>query len=113
MSTYAVGDIQGCYAPLACLLEEVEFNRARDQLWLVGDLVNRGPQSLEVLRLAKSLGDSARIVLGNHDLHLLAVAWGMRKPKPKDTFTAILNAPDRDELLDWLRSQRLFYSGAI
>jgi bis(5'-nucleosyl)-tetraphosphatase (symmetrical) len=76
---------------------------------MVGDLVNRGAQSLEVLRLAKSLGESARIVLGNHDLHLLAVAWGMRKPKPKDTFTAILNAPDRDELLDWLRRQRLFY----
>ncbi len=109
MATYAVGDIQGCYAPLLCLLEEVEFDKRRDQLWLVGDLVNRGPQSLEVLRLLKSMGNSVKIVLGNHDLHLLAVAWGVRKAKPKDTFDAILAAADKDELLAWLREQPLFY----
>jgi bis(5'-nucleosyl)-tetraphosphatase (symmetrical) len=110
MATYAVGDVQGCYAPLVCLLDKVGFNKHRDQLWFVGDLVNRGPQSLEVLRLAKFLGKSARVVLGNHDLHLLAVAYGLRKQRPKDTFDAILAAPDKQELMVWLRAQPLFYA---
>jgi bis(5'-nucleosyl)-tetraphosphatase (symmetrical) len=110
MAIYAVGDVQGCYAELAKLLEDIRFDAAADKLWLVGDLVNRGPGSLEVLRLAKSLGDSAITVLGNHDLHLLAVAEGVGELHRTDTLDAILAAPDRDELLHWLRNQRLLHA---
>jgi bis(5'-nucleosyl)-tetraphosphatase (symmetrical) len=109
MAIYAVGDIQGCHAELVQLLDQINFDPAADQLWLVGDLVNRGPGSLEVLRLVKSLGDSAITVLGNHDLHLLAVAEGAAELHRTDTLDAILEAPDRDELLHWLRNQRLLY----
>lgn len=112
MATYAVGDVQGCYQPLTCLLEQVGFDAQHDQLWLTGDLVNRGPQSLEVLRFAKSLGDSARVVLGNHDLHMLAVVCGVREARHKDTFDALLQAPDLQEIVDWLRCQPLFYTDA-
>ncbi len=107
MSTWAIGDLQGCYAPLRELLEEIGFNAERDRLWFVGDLVNRDPRSLQVLRFVQGLGDRAVTVLGNHDLHLLAVANGIRKPHRSDTLDAILQAPDRDELLDWLRCQPL------
>lgn len=110
MAIYAVGDVQGCYTELQQLLEQVRFDPAHDQLWLVGDLVNRGPDSLKVLRLVKSLGDSAISVLGNHDLHLLAVAEGVGKLHRIDTLNEILNAPDRDELLRWLRHQRLLHA---
>lgn len=110
MAIYAVGDIQGCHAELVQLLDRINFDPAADQLWLVGDLVNRGPGSLEVLRLVKSLGDSAITVLGNHDLHLLAVAEGAAELHRTDTLDEILNAPDRDELLHWLRNQRLLYA---
>ena len=110
MATYAIGDIQGCHAELVRLLEEIGFDSACDTLWLVGDLVNRGPGSLEVLRLVKSLGDAAITVLGNHDLHLLAVAAGVGKLHRTDTLDEVLNAPDRDELLDWLRNQRLLHA---
>jgi bis(5'-nucleosyl)-tetraphosphatase (symmetrical) len=110
MAIYAVGDVQGCYAELARLLDDVRFDAAADKLWLVGDLVNRGPESLEVLRLVKSLDDSAITVLGNHDLHLLAVAEGAGELHRSDTLDEILNAPDRDELLNWLRNQRLLYA---
>jgi bis(5'-nucleosyl)-tetraphosphatase (symmetrical) len=110
MATYAIGDIQGCYAELQQLLEQIRFDPAQDQLWLVGDLVNRGPDSLQVLHLVKSLGDSAITVLGNHDLHLLAVAEGVAKLHRSDTLDELLNAPDRDELLAWLRQQRLFHA---
>ncbi len=110
MATYAVGDIQGCCAELRQLLEMVQFDPAHDQLWLVGDLVNRGPDSLAVLRLVRSLGDAAVTVLGNHDLHLLAVAAGVAEPHHSDTLDDILSAPDRDELLDWLRHQRLLHA---
>ena len=110
MAIYAVGDIQGCYAELQQLLEQIRFDPAQDKLWLVGDLVNRGPGSLEVLRLVKSLGDSAITVLGNHDLHLLAVAEGVAELHRTDTLDEILRAPDRDELLHWLRNQRLLYA---
>jgi bis(5'-nucleosyl)-tetraphosphatase (symmetrical) len=110
MAIYAVGDVQGCYAELVQLLEDIRFDPAADKLWLVGDLVNRGPGSLEVLRLIKSLGDSAITVLGNHDLHLLAVAEGVAELHRTDTLDEILNAPDRDELLHWLRNQRLLYA---
>ncbi len=110
MATYAVGDIQGCYAELQRLLACINFDPAQDRLWLVGDLVNRGPGSLQVLRLVKSLGDSAVTVLGNHDLHLLAVAEGVAELHRSDTLGDILNAPDRDELLHWLRHQKLCHA---
>lgn len=102
MPTYAIGDIQGCFAPLQKLLEKIQFDPTQDTLWLTGDLVNRGPASLETLRFIKALGDQHRIVLGNHDLHLLAVAHGMHQGWKEDTFNEILNAPDREELLAWL-----------
>ena len=110
MSTYAIGDLQGCLDPLKKLLDKIDFNEATDQLWFVGDLVNRGPQSLESLRFVKSLGDSARSVLGNHDLHLLAVINGFRKTSGKDTLQDILDASDRDELENWLRRLPLLHS---
>ncbi len=110
MAIYAVGDIQGCYVEFQQLLEQMRFDPAQDKLWLVGDLVNRGPGSLEVLRLVKSLGDSAITVLGNHDLHLLAVAEGAAELHRSDTLDEVLNTPDRNELLTWLRRQRLLYA---
>ena len=110
MSTYAIGDIQGCCAELQSLLEKISFEPAQDRLWLVGDLVNRGAGSLEVLRLVKSLGDAAITVLGNHDLHLLAVAAGVAELHRTDTLDEVLAAPDRDELMGWLRNQRLLYA---
>lgn len=110
MAVYAVGDIQGCYAELQQLLEQIRFDPAEDRLWLVGDLVNRGPDSLQVLRLVKSLGSSAITVLGNHDLHLLAVSEGTAELHRTDTLDEVLNAPDREELLTWLRQQRLLHA---
>ena len=110
MTVYAVGDIQGCYVELQQLLEQIRFDPAQDKLWLVGDLVNRGPDSLQVLRLVKSLGDSAISVLGNHDLHLLAVAEGAAELHRTDTLDEILSAPDRDELLFWLRQQKMLHA---
>lgn len=109
MSIYAVGDIQGCYTELEQLLKQIAFDPAKDQLWLVGDLVNRGSGSLEVLRLIKSMGDAAVTVLGNHDLHLLAVAAGVAELHPSDTLDEILAAPDREDLLTWLRQQRMLH----
>jgi bis(5'-nucleosyl)-tetraphosphatase (symmetrical) len=105
MSIYAVGDVQGCYDELRRLVDRIRFDPARDQLWLVGDLVNRGPRSLEVLRFVKGLGSAAVSVLGNHDLHLLACAYGARKPKEGDTLDDVLAAPDRDELVAWLAAR--------
>ena len=107
MSNYAVGDIQGCLEPLKKLLNKVSFDPKKDTLWSVGDLVNRGPQSLEALRFCYNLGSSFRMVLGNHDLHLLATANGFQKPSRNDTLDDILAAPDRDELLHWLQQQPL------
>ena len=112
MAIYALGDIQGCYEPLQRLLDLLNFDPAADRLWLVGDLVNRGPQSVEVLRLIYRLGEQAITVLGNHDLTLLAVAAGQVKAKRKDTFHSILDAPDGGELLDWLRGQPLLHHDA-
>ncbi len=109
MATYVIGDLQGCLAPLRALLGEIGFSPARDRLWLVGDLVNRGPDSLAVLRWAMSLGDSLTTVLGNHDLHLLTVAEGFEKARRGDTLEDILAAPDRTELLDWLRTRPLVH----
>jgi len=105
MATYAIGDLQGCFDSLQELLAETGFNPTRDRLWFVGDLVNRGPQSLEVLRFVKSLGEAAVCVLGNHDLHLLMVAEGRTRRHKADTLGAILDAPDREDLLAWLRQR--------
>lgn len=107
MATYAIGDLQGCHAEFVALLERLAFDPRHDRLWLVGDLVNRGPGSLACLREVRQLGEAARIVLGNHDLHLLAVARGGARLKRNDTLAAILEAPDREALLDWLQAQPL------
>ena len=109
MSVYAIGDLQGCFDELKDLLNEINFDNKNDQLWFTGDLVNRGPKSLECLRFVKALGDNAITVLGNHDLHLLAVARDAKHKRPKDTLDAIFKAQDCDELLDWLRDQPLFH----
>lgn len=103
MATYFIGDVQGCDAPLGRLLQTIEFSPSRDTLYLLGDLVNRGPGSLAVLRHLMALDGSAHCLLGNHDLHLLAVAHGVRKPHRSDTVQDILDAPDRHALLTWLR----------
>lgn len=110
MATYVVGDLQGCLDPLQALLAEVGFSSGQDRLWLVGDLVNRGPQSVEVLRFLRDLGSAATAVLGNHDLYLLAVAAGL-PPKDKlgDTIQPVLDAPDFAELVDWLRGMPLMH----
>jgi bis(5'-nucleosyl)-tetraphosphatase (symmetrical) len=102
MATYVVGDVQGCMTTLERLLGRIQFSR-RDQLWFVGDLVNRGPRSLEVLRFVRALGSRAVAVLGNHDLHLIARAEGLATPKRRDTLDDVLDAPDCDELVEWLR----------
>ncbi len=107
MTTYAIGDLQGCHAEFVELLETLDFDPRRDRLWLAGDLVNRGPGSLDCLREVISLGDAATTVLGNHDLHLLAVARGGADLNRKDTLDDILAAPDREGLLDWLQSRPL------
>ncbi len=104
---YAVGDLQGCLAPLQHLLAEVAFNPSQDQLWLVGDLVNRGPDSLGCLELVIGLGNAARLCLGNHDLHLLALLEGTAKPKSKDTLTEILDHPKAYQFRQWLADQPL------
>jgi len=110
MPTYAVGDIQGCCDEFEQLIERLKFDPASDRLWLVGDLVNRGPRSLDVLRLVRKLGNAAITVLGNHDLHLLAASLTPSEQlKPKDTLGQIFAAPDRDELLHWLRRQPLLH----
>lgn len=107
MAIYAIGDIQGCWAALRRLLSRIAFDPSRDRLWLVGDLVNRGPESLEVLRWAKGLGDRVVVVLGNHDLHFIGRALGATSARAVDTLDLALAAPDRDDLLAWLRTQRL------
>jgi bis(5'-nucleosyl)-tetraphosphatase (symmetrical) len=109
LATYAIGDIQGCFTALERLLDEIRFDAARDRLWFVGDLVNRGPQSAEVLRFAKSLGDRSVTVLGNHDIHLLAYVAGYGKKRADDSFGDVLAAPDRDALLEWLRARPMLH----
>jgi bis(5'-nucleosyl)-tetraphosphatase (symmetrical) len=107
MSLYCIGDLQGCNRPFQQLLQTIDFSPSRDTLYLLGDLVNRGPDSLGVLRSLMQLGDAARCLLGNHDLHLLAVAWGVRAAGRRDTLEAVLQAPDRSALLDWLRHRSM------
>jgi len=109
MATYAIGDVQGCFDALERLLAAIRFNPKRDRLWFVGDLVNRGPQSAEVLRFVRSLGERAVTVLGNHDIHLFAYVAGYGKKRADDTFGDILAAPDRDALLDWLRERPMLH----
>ena len=111
MAIYAIGDIQGCFQSFQQLLRQIEFNPGKDTLWLTGDLVNRGPQSLEVLRWVFQHQDHVEIVLGNHDLHLLAVAEGFGKLHRSDTLLDILNAADGKVLLDWLRCQPMMIAG--
>lgn len=112
MAFYAIGDVQGCREALEDLLEQIAFDPRHDRLWLAGDLVARGPDSLGVLRLVRELGPAAQTVLGNHDLHLLAVHHGLAPAKPKDRIQAVLDAPDRAELLDWLRHRPLLLHDA-
>lgn len=107
VSTYLIGDIQGCHGALAHLLQTINFSPSRDTVYLLGDLINRGPQSAEVLRRCMAAGDSIRALLGNHDLHLLASAYGVRQPGRRDTLQDILQAPDRDVLLHWVSQQPL------
>jgi bis(5'-nucleosyl)-tetraphosphatase (symmetrical) len=107
MATYAIGDIQGCFTALTKLLDHIQFNSQQDTLWFAGDIVNRGPDSLSVLRFIKSLGSAHQTVLGNHDLHLLTVAYQVRAPHHSDTLNEILQAPDRDELIAWLTHRPL------
>jgi bis(5'-nucleosyl)-tetraphosphatase (symmetrical) len=107
LSRFAIGDVQGCYEELRALLKRLRFSADRDRLWFVGDLVNRGPRSLEVLRLVRDLGANAETVLGNHDLHLLAVASGHRAARRSDTLDAVLAAKDRERLIEWLSGRPL------
>ena len=109
MATYAIGDVQGCFDELEALLGRLEFGR-RDRLWFVGDLVNRGPKSLEVLRFVRSLGKRAITVLGNHDLHLVTQHEGFERPRKDDTIHDVLAAPDRKELVDWLRKRPMMHA---
>src|SRR5262245_9064798 len=109
MAVYAIGDVQGCFTALLVLLDRLHFDRTRDQLWFAGDLVNRGPQSLEALRFVRALGDDAVTVLGNHDLHLLTVAYGRGRLKPQDTFTDVRTAPCRYDLPTWMRHRPLLH----
>ena len=112
MATYAIGDVQGCFDSLMALLKTLRFDADHDRLWFTGDLVNRGPRSLDTLRFVRDLGDGAMTVLGNHDLHLLGAACGIRRLKPGDTLGDVLEASDRDDLIDWLRRQPLLHRAA-
>ena len=109
MAVYAIGDIQGCFDELQALLAQIGFDRRKDRLWFTGDLVNRGPKSLETLRFVKGLGERAVTVLGNHDLHLLAVAFGYGKKLAKDTLKPILQAEDGEALIHWLRHRPVLH----
>lgn len=110
--SFAIGDVQGCFDELRILLDQIQFDPDKHNLWFAGDLVNRGPNSLQVLRFVKELGDSAITVLGNHDLQLLAAAEGILQPRQRDTISGMLEAPDIGELLDWLRFQPLMHYDA-
>jgi len=112
VALYAIGDVQGCNDELGSLLDALHFSKDRDRLWFVGDLVNRGPDSLGVLRRIRSLGDAATVTLGNHDLHLLAVAYGCARVRSDDTLGDILAAADRDAMLEWLAGRPLFHEDA-
>ena len=110
MATYAIGDVQGCFDELQRLLADTGFDRRRDRLWLVGDLVNRGPKSLEVLRFVRDLGERAVTVLGNHDLHLVSQHEGLERARRDDSFADVLGAPDAAELVGWLRHRPMMHA---
>lgn len=107
MALYLVGDIQGCYDELIALLAKVKFNPEKDTLWALGDIIARGPKSLETIRYLKSLGDSFNMVLGNHDLHLLSIYYGIKKAKSADLLTPLLNSPDLPDIINWLKNKSL------
>jgi len=109
MATYVIGDVQGCFITLERLLVRIDFDPSQDRLWFVGDLVNRGPSSLAVLRFIRELDERAVVVLGNHDLHLIARSRGTRERKPRDTFDDVLEASDRDALIEWLLDRPLLH----
>ena len=109
MAVYAIGDIQGCFSELEQLLDKIKFNVNQDQLWFVGDLVNRGPQSLDTIQYIRTLGNSAKCVLGNHDIHLIACHAGVQSCKPKSSLNQILQHPQADEIVNWLRFQPLLH----
>lgn len=112
MRTFAIGDVQGCYRELQQLLSKVGYVSGHDRLWFVGDLVNRGPASADVVRFVRDLGDSAVCVLGNHDLHLMAIAYGYAKPRKKDTLNELLAAPDAGDLIDWFHDRPIYFEDA-
>jgi len=112
MATYAIGDVQGCFDELQQLLDRVSYRQGKDRLWFVGDLVNRGPKSLEVLRFVRSLGERAVVVLGNHDLHLVTQHEGFERPRKDDTIQDVLAAPDAAELVKWLRLRPMMHAAA-
>lgn len=109
MATYAIGDVQGCFDELQDLLAKVKLSK-RDRVWFVGDLVNRGPKSLQTLRFVRELGERAVVVLGNHDLHLVTQHEGLAQPRKDDTLTDVLGAPDRGALVDWLRTRPMMHA---
>lgn len=109
MATYAIGDVQGCLDPLVALLEKINFNPSQDRIWFTGDIINRGSQSLETIEFIQSLGDSMTMVLGNHDLHLLAVYYGDAEAKAYDTLDAILKSPECPQICNWLRHQPILH----
>ena len=109
MAVYVIGDVQGCYSSLVRLLEKIQFDQAKDKLWFCGDLVNRGPESLQTLRFVRSLGDSAITVLGNHDLHLLAIYHTRQVVSESNSLSEILLSPDCEELIAWLQSQSMIH----
>jgi bis(5'-nucleosyl)-tetraphosphatase (symmetrical) len=110
MATYAIGDVQGCFDELKALLRKCDYRKATDRLWFVGDLVNRGPKSLEVLRFVRDLGAGAVVVLGNHDLHLVTQHEGFERQRKDDTFQDVLEAKDAAELVDWLRTRPMLHA---
>ncbi len=112
MAIYVISDIQGCFAALQQLVKDIDFDPNADTLWFTGDLVNRGPQSADVIRFVRGLDERAITVLGNHDLHLLAVAAGKAKIKRHDTIADVLRSQDRDKLLGWLRQRPLLHHDA-
>jgi len=112
VALYAIGDVQGCFRTLQRLLHRIGFDPPRDRLWLVGDLVNRGPRSLDVLRWARRAGDALAVVLGNHDLHLIGRALGTRRERARDTLDDVLHARDREALVDWLRRRPILHREA-
>lgn len=109
MATYAIGDVQGCFDELQQLIARCSYKEEKDRLWFVGDLVNRGPKSAQTLRYVKGLGDRATVVLGNHDLHLVSQHEGFERSRGDDTFADVLQAPDREDLVDWLRTRPLMH----